>query len=229
MGMFQTTRWSLVLASGAAQARPALEELFRAYRPPVLAFVRHFGHSREDAEDLVQDFFLRFMEGDLAAQADRERGRFRSFLLTSLKHFMINAHEREVALKRGGGDNAIDIDAVAHAMTADGQTPERAFELTWALTVIERALAALREEAERAGKLDLFENVKPFLTESPDREEYTEAAAALGMRANTLAVAVHRMRKRMRDKVRDELLDTLDDPGLLEEEMRQLRLSLASL
>jgi RNA polymerase sigma factor (sigma-70 family) len=229
MGTFQTTRWSLVLEAGTAQARPALEELCRVYRPPVLAFVRHYRRGRDDVEDLVQEFFLRFIQGDLAARADRERGRFRNFLLSALKHFLINAREHEVALKRGGGGSLLDIDAVADTVTAAGHTPDRAFELTWALTVIERALAALRVEAERAGKLDLFESVRPFLTETPDRVDYAEAAAALGMRANTLAVAVHRMRKRLRDKVRDELLDTLDDPGLLDEEMRQLRLSLASL
>jgi RNA polymerase sigma factor (sigma-70 family) len=222
MGYFQTTRWSLVIEAGREDARPALEELCRAYRPAVLAFVRHFGYGRDDAEDVAQDFFLRFIEADLAAVADRERGRFRNFLLTSLKRFMLSAREREAALKRGGGAVTTDLDAVEHAI-ADGQTPERAFELTWALTVVERALQALREEASLAGKLELFDRIRPFLTEPPDRDEYARVAAALDMRSNALAVAVHRMRQRLRDKVRAELLDTLDDPALLEDEMRMLR------
>lgn len=227
MGVFQTTRWSLVLEAGREQAGPALETLCRVYRPPVLAYVRHLGHAFEDAEDLAQDFFLGFLEGALAARADPSRGRFRSFLLASLKHFLANAGERSRAAKRGGGVGMLGLEAAEGVVDAGIGTPERAFEISWALTVLERALDALRGEAERSGRLALFERVRPFLTETPDDREYTAAAAALGMRSNSLAVAVHRMRQRLRDRVRAELLDTLDDPTLLDEEMRLLRQTLA--
>lgn len=225
MSLFQTTQWSLVLRTAGDQAQPALEALCRAYRPPVLAYIRHLGHSREDAEDLAQEFFLHFLEKGIANRADPGRGRFRSYLLTVLRHSLASAHAHAGAIKRGGQAHSVDLDDIDPG--DDAHTPERAFESSWAITVLERAGIALRDEAVRAGKAALFDQLRPFLVETPDEHDYQRLSETLGMRRNTLAVAVHRMRQRLRDKVRAELLDTLDDPELLEDELRHLRQTLA--
>ncbi|MFA5683521.1 MAG: sigma-70 family RNA polymerase sigma factor [Lysobacteraceae bacterium] len=234
MSLFHTTQWSLVLGAADDQGRPALEALCRAYRPPVLAYIRHLGYSREDAEDLAQEFFLHFLEGDIARRADPQRGRFRSYLLTILRHSLATAHARAGAAKRGGQLQVRRLDDVDPAEVAasderESRGPERAFELSWAITVLERATQALAEEARRDGKAELFAQLRPCLIEAPDEDDYRRLAQALGLRRNTLAVAVHRLRQRLRDKVRAELLDTLADPDLVEDELRHLRQSLSAM
>jgi RNA polymerase sigma-70 factor (ECF subfamily) len=231
MSRFDSTQWSLVLrAQGDSdEARSALEALCRAYRPPVLAYVRNRGYHGDAAEDLTQSFFARFLEHAYYADADPLRGRFRAFLLTALKRFLIDADEEAHAVKRGGRmhfeslDNNVDETRVL----SEEVTPERAFERAWALVVLDAAMRKLRAEAERAGKRELFETLREFLTERPDETDYARAAATLNLRRNTLAVAVHRLRHRLRDLVRAELAQTAAATGDFEAELNELRAALA--
>lgn len=230
MARFDTTRWSIVLRARGepAEARAALEQLCRTYRPPVLAFVRRRGYAADAAEDLTQAFFARFLERAWHSSADPERGRFRSFLLTALKRFLIDSDAEGAALKRGGGIRfeLLDDDDCAGAT---GETPDAAFEREWAHAVLRAALARLRSEAEQAGKLELFKRLAEFLIERPDEAEYAGAAEDLHLRRNTLAVAVHRMRHRLRDLVREELMETTLNRTELEDELRTLRGSMREL
>lgn len=225
MGRFETTRWSVVLKARGdpADARAALEVLCRTYRPPVLAFVRRRGYASEAAEDLTQAFFARFLERAWHASADPERGRFRTFLLTALKRFLIDADVEAGALKRGGGYRfqALDEETGDAGVTHD--TPEQVFQREWARAVIAVALARLREEARQSGKLALFEHLAEFLVERPDAADYARVAEAMKLRRNTLAVAVHRLRHRLRELVRAELTETTADAEDFERELRVLR------
>ena len=228
---FDTTHWSVVLRarSGPADARAALETLCRTYRPPVLAYIRGRGYPPDQAEDLAQSFFTRFLEHAYHADADPARGRFRAFLLTALKRFLINSDMENHALKRGG---AVHFDPLStdssDAPSAGTASPETEFERSWAVAVLDAAMNRLREEAERAGKSALFEQLQEFLTERPDEADYARAAAALNLRRNTLAVAVHRMRHRLRELVREELAQTTVDREDLESELRGLRAALGA-
>lgn len=230
MGRFDTTRWSVVLAArgGPADARAALETLCRTYRPPVLGFVRSRGYAADVAEDLTQAFFARFLERAWHSAADPARGRFRSFLLTALKRFLMDAADEAGALKRGGAYRIESLDADDASAPATGETPERVFERAWAHAVLNAAFARLRGEAERAGKLELFERLSEFLVEPPDENDYTKVADELGLRRNTLAVAMHRLRQRLRELVREELMETTSDSDELEDELRLLRGSLGA-
>ena len=231
MGRFETTRWSVVLrARGeAGDARAALEQLCRTYRPPVLAFVRFRGYSADAAEDLTQAFFARFLERAWYSSADPQRGRFRSFLLTALKRFLIDSDAEAATLKRGGAFRFELLDDDTGCPDPTGDTPDAAFEREWAHAVLRAALARLREEAEQAGKLELFRRLGEFLIERPDEAEYAHAAEDLHLRRNTLAVAVHRMRHRLRELVREELMETTSNRTELEEELRTLRGSMQGL
>jgi RNA polymerase sigma factor (sigma-70 family) len=233
MTRFDTTRWSMVLRArgGPVEARAALDTLCRRYRPPVLAYVRRRGYSSENAEDLAQTFFARFIELAYHADADPARGRFRAFLLTALKRFLIDADAASHATKRGGQINFKSLDYQANSgdslqHLADSQTPENAFERDWAATVLESAMFRLRHEATDAGKQKLFDHLSEFLLERPDEADYVRVASELNLRRNTLAVAVHRLRHRLRELVREELAETTADSGELEAEMRQLRAAL---
>ena len=224
MSRFQTTRWSLIAAAAhetPAHARPALEQLCRAYRPPVLAYIRRSGHHASDAEDLAQAFFLRFLERGWYTDADPRRGRFRSLLLASLRHFLLDEHAREVAAKRGGGGAHDDADVAQ--LQADDETPEQAFDRAWLGTVLARAMARLQREWMMAGKQSQFAQLAPLLVERPDRDAVGKVADASGQRGNTVSVQVHRMRKRLRQLVRLELVQTVGDRQALEEELQQLR------
>lgn len=222
MSGFQDTRWSLIQAarSDPAHARDALELLCRAYRPPVLAFVRRSGHHGSDAEDLTQAFFLRFLERGWYADADPQRGRFRALLLVSLRHFLEDQYAHGLAAKRNGpclGGDAVDM------LADDGQSPEEAFTRAWLATVIEHAMTRLQAEWERNGKREQFERLAPLLTEPGDSGELQALAASTGIRRNTLAVQAHRMRQRLRQLVRLELLQTVGSRKALEEELAELR------
>lgn len=225
--LFRTTSWSLVLSArgeGAA-ARSALEGLCVAYRPAVLAYVRLRGYGPHDAEDLTQGFFAGLIENEIHAAADPSRGRFRAFLLTVLKRFLINADASAARAKRGGGAAPLSLDAanIPESSAPNDEDPEHAFELAWAVAVIDRALERLRTEAEVAGKLALFERLQEFLLEPPEEADYEAAAVALGMRRNTLAVAVHRLRHRLRALVCVELAETVADPEDVDTELDALR------
>lgn len=231
MSRFETTRWSVVLqARGeAASARAALETLCRTYRAPVLAFVRSRGYTADAAEDLTQAFFARFLERAWHSSADPVRGRFRSFLLTALKRFLIDADSEAATLKRGGAIRFESLDNESDLAGEPQDNPETAFEREWARAVLNAAFRRLREEAVEAGKLQLFEQLSEFLVEPPDESDYARVAAALNLRRNTLAVAVHRLRHRFRELVRAELNETTTGRAELEEELRALRGSLHAL
>lgn len=225
MGRFDTTRWSLVLQARGepVDARRALEALCRTYRPPVLAYVRSRGYPADAAEDLTQTFFVRFLERSWHSSADPERGHFRAFLLTALKRFLIDADVEARALKRGGAFRFESIEDDGPGQGVDEEAPDRVFEREWACTVLSAAFARLRDEAELAGRLPLFDRLSEFLVESPDEADYARAADELQMRRNTLAVAVHRLRHRLQDLVRAELAETTSSPAGLEEELQALR------
>jgi RNA polymerase sigma factor (sigma-70 family) len=221
---FDTTRWSVVVSAGGEgdEARDALAALCRTYRPPVLAYIRARVGGREDAEDLTQAFFAHLLERRLASRADRGRGRFRSFLLTSLKHFLASEYERSVALRRGGGTLQLS-GSMLESIAADGIGPEEAFEQEWARTVLREALRRLEGEAAAAGRAELFVQLRPYLVEVPEEGDYDAVAEAFGLRRNTVAVAVHRLRERMREVVREVVVDAAEGSEEIESELRRMR------
>jgi RNA polymerase sigma-70 factor (ECF subfamily) len=227
MSAFATTRWSLVLAARAddVQASAALAELCAQYRAPVLAEVRRAGHQGSDAEDLTQAFFVRFLERRGDHHADPARGRFRQLLRVQLRHFLIDSHAAAMAAKRGGGQvmNASpEIDYVEDL----GPTPDLAFDRAFALCVIERALSRLREEASSPARRDLFAALAPSLFEPRDQGALKVIAQAHGLRVNTLAVTLKRLRDRLATLIRAELAELVSDPAAIDEEMRALRAAL---
>lgn len=221
MTRFQTTRWSLIAAAHEQPSRAcsALEQLCCAYRPPVLAFVRRSGYGANDAEDLTQAFFVHVLERGWYPDADPHRGRFRSLLLTSLRHFLADQHDQAGAAKRGGQWTATDA---TDQLADDRESPEQAFARAWLGTVLSRAMARLHREWERAGKQAQFEQLSPLLA-GHDGAELKALAQASGLRRNTLAVQVHRMRQRLQQIVRLELLQTVGSREALEQELEELR------
>jgi RNA polymerase sigma factor (sigma-70 family) len=222
MSAFRTTRWSLIAAArdSPSRAQAALDQLCQAYRPPVLAFIRHSGYGN-DAEDLTQAFFLRFIERGWYAEADPQRGSFRALMLTALRRFLSDQYERAGALKRGG--RTVESGSLLEVIASDGQSPEDAFMRAWMGTVLEHAMQRLEEEWSSAGKLDQFRQLAPLLLERAEGDELRAIAVANGLRTNTLAVQTHRMRQRLRQLVRLELLQTVGSPEALERELAELR------
>lgn len=235
-GGFATTRWTVVLGAGAAdgeRSRVALEELCRTYWRPVYAFVRRQGRSTHDAQDLTQGFFERLLAGSDLARVDPALGRFRSFLLASMKHYLANDHDRAVALKRGGGVAPVSLDVegaeTALGLEADtGFGPDRVYDRQWALALLDRVLERLREEHVAAGKVGLFEQLRPTLSVDRASVSYAEMARRLGMTEGAVKVGVHRLRQRYRTVLREEVAATLADPALVEEELRDLFAALAT-
>lgn len=237
MSGFDTTQWNAAFpAHGDAGARAALELLCRTYRPPVFIYIRHHGYGIDTAEDLTQRFFTHLLEHGFPIEAGVTQGRLRAFVLIALKRFLINVEQENRALKRGGHlrfESITDDGAPFDRIAAQGETPERAFEREWARVLLQTALHRLREEAAQAGRAELFDHVRDFLVEPPARAEYAATAAALQLRRNTLAVAVHRMRRRLCELVREELAATTPGDDLdrelhelgaaLEPAMRQRR------
>jgi DNA-directed RNA polymerase specialized sigma24 family protein len=231
MSRFGTTRWSLVIGAGGGSpmARRALDELCRVYRPPVLAYIRRHERAAAEAEDLTQAFFEQLLRLRTHEAADPTRGRFRVFLLVAVKRFLSKQSAFDHAAKRGGHVPAVPLDAIEGRSEepADAGTPEAAFERAWAAVVVQQAAGRLQQEADAAGKLGLFEALRPFLLESPDADDYAVIAERLQMRRNTLAVAIHRMRQRLRELVCEELADTLAEADQLEPEMDTLQQALS--
>lgn len=225
-----TTRWSVVLAAGhqsSPDAARALESLCQSYWYPLYAFVRQSGKQPDDARDLTQEFFARVLEKDYLDAADRERGRFRNFLLTVFKRFLANEHQRERAQKRGGGQPLVSID------TDDGErrlslepshdwTPEQEFERRWAVALLEQVLERLQSDYASKGKDQVFESLKPYLTVEDDPASYTQIAADLTMTVGAVKVAVHRLRQRYRDLIRDEVASTVEYEDDTDDELVQL-------
>ena len=228
--VFATTRWSVVLAAGRSdttRARAALEKLCQTYWFPLYAYVRRRGHSPEDAQDLTQEFFARLLERGSLAKADSSLGRFRSFILTAMNHFLTDEWKKARAEKRGGGRGTVSLDLAAAEKRfdlepADHSTPERIFEKQWALTLLAEVLNRLEGEYESEGKTDLFAALKQTLMGKRESQPYAELATRLDMNENAVKVAVHRLRKRYRALVRDEIAETLGLQEDVEEEMRHL-------
>ncbi len=224
-GRFATTRWSLVLTAGqkaSARSTDALTSLCEMYWYPVYAFIRRQGCRAEEAGDLTQEFFTRLLEKGYLHDADPARGRFRTFLCTSVRHFLSNERDRARALKRGGGQPSISFDAE----TAEGHyqleprddlTPEKLFDRRWAMLLLERALVRLQEEHVLAGKADLFRHLKGFL--SAGSGPYRDAADALGMTEGAVKVAVHRLRRRFRDALVEQIAETVANPSEIDAEI----------
>ena len=232
---FVTTHWSLVVSAGrndTPHARNALGKLCRTYWFPIYAFVRRQGHGPHDAQDLTQEFFARLLEKKSLAGVDPAKGRFRSFLLAALKHFLANEWDRTNAQKRGGGQFLIPIDAATAESScgfepADHLTAEKIFERRWALTLLDQVLRRLRAEYVGDGKENLFEQLKPTLTEASRTVAYAQIATRLGTTEGAVKVAVHRLRQRYREVLRAEIADTVASPGEVEDEIRNLFAALA--
>jgi RNA polymerase sigma-70 factor (ECF subfamily) len=233
---FATTHWSLVLTAGGpstAASHDALGALCQTYWYPLYAYARRFGHGVEESEDLVQAFFVRILEKHALQHANPERGRFRSFLLASLKHFMANDYDRARAAKRGGGQpiESIDVSGAEgrYALEPrDEANPERLFERQWALTVLERVQVQLRSASMRSGKAQLFEQLKDFVTGEETDIPYRQAGESLGMSEGAVRVAIHRLRRRFRDLLREEIEHTVADPAEVNDEIRFMLAALAT-
>ena len=225
---FPSTEWSKILHAGNGQSTAdaaALEDLCRAYWPPLYAFLRRQGHPPHDAEDLVQGFLTRILAREDLAGVGPEKGRFRTFLLTSLRNFVIKQALRDKALKRGGGQVAISINTeeAERLCGADlaAESPESAFDRRFAQTVLTRAFAALREEHRARGKEMFFETLSPYL-DGAEPDGYDEAAGQLGTTPGAVAVAVHRMRGRLRELLRTEVRQLCSSGAEEEQEMKHL-------
>jgi RNA polymerase sigma-70 factor (ECF subfamily) len=228
--IFATTHWTVVLAAGkrsTPQSDRALEELCRIYWYPLYAYVRRRGHSKEDAEDLTQEFFARFLGKNYLEGLSAERGRFRAFLLASLKHFLANEWDRAHRQKRGGGVTPLSLDwqtadTQFQVAAATGPGPDKAFDREWALALLARVIERLNAECAADGRARQFEQLKVFLTVDREDLSYADAAQVLGMDEVAVRVAVHRLRKRYRQLLRNEIVQTLSDPAMVDEEMRAL-------
>jgi RNA polymerase sigma-70 factor (ECF subfamily) len=233
---FVTTRWTVVLDAGlksSPQSDRALAELCETYWYPLYAYVRRRGQSREDAEDLTQAFFAKFLEKNYLAGLDADRGRFRAFLLAALKHFLANEWDKAGRQKRGGGATHLSLDwrEADHRfdlVSADVASPDHLFDREWAMALLERVILRLSDECVSDGKAELFEQTKGFLMLDRDAVSYADAARELRVEEGAVRVAVHRLRRRYRELLRDEIRQTLSDPALVEEELRTLRHVLSS-
>jgi RNA polymerase sigma-70 factor (ECF subfamily) len=231
---FPDTHWSVVLAAGRGSlpaSQKALAELCGAYWYPVYAFIRRTGHPAEESRDLAQGFFTRLLAKNDLAAADPGRGRFRSFLLASVKHYLANAWDRERAEKRGGGEPLISIDAADaegryRVEPAHDLTPERIFERRWALTVLERALSALFDDYARRGKGALFERLKGSLLGQEEDVRQRQLAEELGMEPGALRVTIHRMRERYQRLLEAEIAHTVEGADGVSAELADLRAAL---
>ena len=230
-GGFATTHWSVVLAAGldssSSEAEVALAELCQTYWYPLYAFVRRKGHSPHDAQDLTQAFFARLLEKNYVAQADRERGRFRTYLLAALTHFLADEWDKARRLKRGGGREIISFDAVSaeeryRLEPVDPLDAAKLYERRWVTTLFDQVLSRLEQEFRDSGKGTLFDGLKNSLLSEPDGTSYAELGARLGLKEDAVKQAVHRMRRRYRELFREEIAQTVDGPGEVEEELKHL-------
>jgi RNA polymerase sigma-70 factor (ECF subfamily) len=234
--IFVTTRWTVVLHAGrksSPQSDRALGELCQTYWYPLYAYVRRKGKTKEDAEDLVQAFFEKFLGKNYLEGLSAGRGKFRAFLLASLKHFLANEWDKSQRQKRGGGVTHLSLDwqsadARFHIDPPDPSSPEKTFDREWALALLERVITRLRDECIAEGKARLFEQAKGFLMVGETAIPYAQAAQALNLDEGAVRVAVHRLRARYRALLREEIAQTLDDPAQVAEELRSLQAALAS-
>ncbi|HUE85435.1 MAG TPA: sigma-70 family RNA polymerase sigma factor [Vicinamibacterales bacterium] len=229
-GRFLTTRWTLVNAAGHrsdAHSAAALAELCQIYWPPLYSYLRRRGHDAEEAQDLTQGFFARLLERQDLRNVDPARGRFRGFLLTALKRYAINEHERATAGRRGGQHIrlSLDFDEAERSYALDrrnDETPERVFDRKWAAIAIERALQRLRNESHEAGKTAATDMLLPYLSDTGELPAYRAVAADLGLTEGAVKVAVHRLRQRFGAILRLEISETVLTPSEIDDEMREL-------
>jgi RNA polymerase sigma factor (sigma-70 family) len=226
---FVTTHWSVVLAAGrrdTTRACAALEKLCQTYWYPLYAYVRRRGYSPEDAQDLTQDFFLRLLEHNAVATVAPEKGRFRSFLLASLNHFLADEWDKSRAQKRGGGKVfSLDFQTAEARLVehpAAELTPEQAFEHRWAIALLEQVYQQLEQEHREQGKTELFDVLRSTLAGSSRAAPYAELARKLNMTEGAMKVAVHRLRQRYRALLRQTIADTVSGPAEVEDELRYL-------
>jgi DNA-directed RNA polymerase specialized sigma24 family protein len=232
---FVTTQWGLITsasAENATESRTALEALYRTYCYPVYAFIRRRGYQRQDAQDLTQDFFVHLLEKGTLARADQQRGRFRSFLLGALNHFLAHAEERTRARKRGGGCQFVYLDDDAaeksyQLAAPEGITAGKIFEARWVAALIDAALLRLRSEFQAQGNEQLFAALQPFLV-GEEETSYQQIADNFDLTLGGLKTKIHRMRARYRELVREEVVRTVAEPNQIDEELRSLRVALSS-
>ena len=232
---FATTRWSMVVRAGGASgpaARRALAELCQIYWYPLYAHVRRCGRPVHDAQDLTQEFFAHLLARQTLGRADPTRGRFRSFMLTALNHFLADERDRARAAKRGGGSEVLPLDMAAAGERYDADAtgtaaPDLAFDRRWALALLDTVLRQLGEEYLTAGRAELFAALRPTLTGLGETQPYAELAARLGLTEGALRVAVHRLRRRYRSLLRAEIAQTVESPAETDAELRHLFRALA--
>jgi len=229
-GHFVTTHWSVVLEAGRERmvdAKQALGRLCETYWPPIYSYLRRQGLNVQDAEDCTQGFFTSLLSHHAFARADPERGRFRSFLLTALRHYQADVRVREIALKRGGPNPAIVLDrALAEGRwPGAGQealTPEQLYELRWALTLLETTLEQLARDFTRTGRADFFAELKGYVWGQQVNTPYRVIAARFGLSESAVRVTVHRLRQRFRELLRLEVAQTVARPEEIDEELHHL-------
>lgn len=231
---FETTHWSMIQAAGdgdQSRCREAMQHLYGRYWFPLYAFARRRGYDSNQAQDLIQAFFLRVLEKDVLGKADRERGRFRNFLLASLKNYLANESAKATAIRRGGEHPSLSLDfrdaegRLAHE-AIDNLTPEAHYQRQWALEVLQRTIDQLGRDYQGEGKSELFEALRPYLGASSERLPYAVAAERLGMASDAVKVAVHRMRRRYRRRLENEISATVSSPAEIDEEIRELFMAL---
>ena len=232
---FTTTQWSVVLeAQGESpEAQEALEKLCRVYWRPIYGFVRREGVRPEEAKDLTQGFFALILERKDFQSVRQEKGRLRSFLLASLKHFMANERRDAAALKRGGGQTLIPLDGIAsddsdELYRSDMLSADLLYDRRWAFTVLDRVFARLREESQKSPNAPLLEKLNTLLSDEPDRPSQAEIAGEFGMTENAVKQAFHRLRQRYRQLLREEVAHTVATPAEIEDELRHLIAALRS-
>lgn len=227
---FATTHWSTVLAAGrksSPEAAAALERLCCTYWYPLYLYVRRQGKESYDAQDIVQEFFARLLGQNFLENVRPEKGKFRSFLLGAMNHFLANEWHRSRAEKRGGGRAAVHLDAQSseeryQLEPVSDLTPEKIYERDWALIVLDQALARLHEEFVAVGKAQVFDQLKVFLEVGAKSGDYVPVGKKLHMAGSAVAVAVHRLRQRYRELVRAEIAHTVTSPADIEDEMQHL-------
>jgi len=227
---FHTTHWSLIQAAASdptEASRHAMSTLCHSYWHPVYAFIRRSGYDPDQSQDLTQGFFARLLEKNDLSDADQTRGRFRSFLLTSVKHFLANEWDRASALKRGGGMTPVSIDLVKaerwfSPSVLDTESPEVVFERRWALSVLEQVMTRLRKEFAMEGQADLFDVLSVFLSQDSGEVSYEDLAEELGIQPGNLRTKVYRMRQKYRRLLREEITATVSTVDEISEEIRFL-------
>ncbi len=230
MTLFETTHWSVVRAAASSQpsqAREALETLCSTYWYPVYAYIRRRGNSAEDAKDLTQEFFARFLAKNYLKDLAPGKGKFRSFLLAAVNHFLSDERDRKKMIKRGGGVVFLRVDfAAIEEYCAGGAwqalSPEKLFDRAWALATIDSALLRLRREYDKTGKVVLFDRLSGMLMGQEEQVLYRELGAPLGLSEGAIKVAVHRLRQRFRDTLMEEIAHTLTEGESVEEELHYL-------